>query len=45
MTAGVNQLRAFQNEVNAQAGKKIDAATAAYFIAEAQRIIDAVTGG
>ena len=40
-TAGVNQLQAFQNKVLAQAGKKIDQATANALIAAAQRIIDA----
>ncbi|MBC8874803.1 MAG: hypothetical protein H8E44_35735, partial [Planctomycetes bacterium] len=45
MTAGVNQLQAFQNKVAAQAGKKIDPLTAALLIEEAQRIIDAVSGG
>lgn len=40
--AGVNQLRAFINEVRAQKGKKIDVALAEAFIAYAQRIINAV---
>jgi len=42
--AGVNQLRAFQNKVNAQRGKKIDAETAAEIISLAQDIIDAAAG-
>ena len=41
--AGVNQLHAFQNKVRAQIGKS-DPALAAELIAEAQAIIDAVTG-
>jgi len=43
-TAGANQLAAFQNKVQAQAGKKIDQATAAALIASAQQIITAVRG-
>jgi photosystem II stability/assembly factor-like uncharacterized protein len=43
-TAGANQLAAFQNKVQAQAGKKIDQATAAALIAAAQQIITAVRG-
>ncbi len=42
-TAGVNQLQAFQNKVLAQAGKKIDPATADALLAATQQIIDAVT--
>jgi probable HAF family extracellular repeat protein len=40
--SGVNQLQQFINDVNAQAGKKIDAATANAFITAAQAIIAAV---
>jgi hypothetical protein len=35
-------LRAFINEVNAQSGKTIDPALATIFVADAQRIINAV---
>ena len=42
--AGVNQLQAFQNKVNAQRGKKIDAETAAEIISLAQDIMDAAEG-
>jgi hypothetical protein len=44
MEAGVKQLRHFQKTVQAKEGKKLDPATAAALIAEAQKIIDAVTG-
>ncbi|NQV33329.1 MAG: hypothetical protein HQ515_11610 [Phycisphaeraceae bacterium] len=44
VNAGVNQLRAIQNKVNAQSGKKIDAKTAAEIILLAQDIIDAAAG-
>jgi hypothetical protein len=39
---GVSQLRAFISQVNAQRGQKIPPATADDFLADAQRIIDAV---
>ena len=39
-TAGVNQLRAFQNKVRAQSGKQIDAAAADALVMAAQAIID-----
>jgi len=42
--AGVNKLRAFQNKVDAQSGKKIDGETAAQLISLAQEIIDAALG-
>ena len=42
--AGVNKLRAFQNKVDAQSGKKIDAETASDLIGLAQEIIDAAEG-
>jgi hypothetical protein len=44
MDAGDKQLRQFQKAVQAKDGKNIDPATAAALIAEAQAIIDAVTG-
>ncbi len=40
--AGANELRAFENKVNAQTGKAIDPATAASMIAAAQQILGAV---
>lgn len=40
--AGANQLQQFVSDVNAQAGKKIDATTVSAFIAAAQAIITAV---
>jgi hypothetical protein len=40
-TAGANQLKAFQNKVEAQSGKHIDAETATALVAAAQRLIDA----
>ena len=40
----ISQLMSFINETNAQTGKKIDAATAAVLIAEAQAIIAAIMG-
>jgi len=41
-TSGANQLQKFINDVNAQSGKKIDAATASAFIAAARAIVAAV---
>jgi len=43
-TAGANQLKAFQNKVKAQSGKKISTATANALIAAAQKIINAAGG-
>lgn len=43
-TAAVNQLQAFQNQVNAQL-KSVDPSTAESLIDQAQAIIDAITGG
>jgi alpha-tubulin suppressor-like RCC1 family protein len=42
-TSAINQLQAFQNQVNAQLGS-IDSVTAQALIDEAQAIIDAITG-
>ena len=42
--AGVNQLQAFQRHVQGQSGKAVANALAASWIAQAQAIIDAVTG-
>ena len=44
LTSGVNQLQAFENKINAQAGKKIDEATARDLLADAQNVISIITG-
>ncbi|HYT59117.1 MAG TPA: Ig-like domain-containing protein [Haliangiales bacterium] len=43
LISGVNQLQAFENKVSAQAGKKIDDATANDLIADAQNVIQIIT--
>ena len=43
VSVAVNNLNAFINLVDAQAGKHIDAAHAAHMIHHAQRVIDALT--
>ena len=45
LSACVNQLRAFENKVNAQAGKKIDDATANDLVRNAQNVIRLILGG